>query len=260
MEMVNSGFVREILESTRWNMVSKRQLNIIRVLKLQVGKRDAEFFLLEDLEVDIDYKYKTPAFPHGIRGWYAFQFTGISHEVRYAESSSEDLEWETQRINCESEEYTNQDNEDSKSDSEEEEECDEDQKVNRHCAGCEEPIEEEEGYRKCVFQDGKCHLLFHCKFSCHGISEWEKTNIEEEGKEHIERKFTCLACHCASCGNEVENKYVRCSKNSCGRVFHLNYACHKLSYSERQWKNGEEFVCKYCKRGNIGEFPYPRNQ
>jgi len=201
--------------------------DIFEVLKAQVSKRDTEFVLLESIETDedIDYTYKSPSFPHGIKDWYCLHFKGENHIVYYYEYYDENAEWYSQKINARAKFYepdmeewrieeenktTFPEEKDMEDEKEEVEEKEED----------EEEDEEEDQTVIAIEVEGK---------------------YDDESEEVSHRH--CYGCELIIEEGKGTKGFLKCSDYGCPKIFH--FGCHDTSYSSIETV---PFRCKSCIR------------
>jgi len=188
---------------------------IIDVLRSTVKDRKAEFVKLDKIITDeeLEYVYKTPAFPFGIKNEFSMQFRGENHIVYYYSSSDIDAEWNWQKINCESKNYSPIDEEEG-----EEQELKEETEEN----------EGDERFYKAREREIRTRLEI-------------QGTIEEDEFENVGRV-------CYGCGEIIDENqgYLKCNDHSCHRIYHALKECHNTSYGVGE---SRPFRCKPCKRG-----------
>ena len=185
---------------------------IINVLRMTVKNRDAEFFLLDKIDKELEYTYKSSPFPDGIKGWFSFQTRAENHKLYFSETGDPTCEWNFQIIKAESIEFEDSDEgKEEEDDGEDENDIEREellaQEMNevfgtpveennevdcRYCFTCEEIIDENSGFLKCT--DAFCPRIYHYDAQCYKRS-WKKG----EGT-----RFRCKDCYRGRVGHLVK--------------------------------------------------------
>ena len=140
---------------------------ILVVLRNAVKERDAEFYLIDDINTDLDFVYKSNPFPNGIKSWHWLRFNGCSHKIEYGETHKHEKSFQIIKgeskyyEEMEDEESTERENEDENDEGEIHGDVEEEEGDQRNCTGCGLIIEEDIGYIRCSY--GACDHIYHSK-------------------------------------------------------------------------------------------------